>query len=132
MDDPENGTERDGDLGDLLCDFLEAVDRDPSSHAQLIEQYCDSHPDLADEFRLSVKELAEVGLLDDGDEGDTPKEYAGYTVERRLGAGGMGIVYLSLARRVRSRRWLSRSFDRPNCCTGGALASRGRLKRSDS
>lgn len=97
MNELQSAAGGDGDLGDLLYDFLEALERSPSSHAQLVDDVCSSRPDLADAFRQSVTELAEAGLLEDVDGAppEKPKVYGGYRVVKRLGAGGMGVVYLA-------------------------------------
>ncbi len=85
----------DVDLRELLFQFLEELDAGDAAFDSLVNSYCTEHPELEKPFRASVKELFDSGLVGGDEEVEIPPGYGGYQIERRLGVGGMGTVYLA-------------------------------------
>jgi serine/threonine protein kinase/WD40 repeat protein len=63
-----------------------------------LDEVCAQHPALAAAIRRRVARLWRAGLVDnepERSEGDIPERLGDYVLLRRLGAGGMGVVYLA-------------------------------------
>jgi hypothetical protein len=96
----------DGDgavLDELVFRYLEQLDGSDSDPARLLDELCAEEPQHAAGLRNSVERLRAAGLLPASGE-EFPERIGDFRLERRLGAGGMGVVYLaeqvSLGRRV--------------------------------
>ena len=92
----EDDDEHDEELDELVFAFLERVDGGAAPDTTLAE-LAESHPGRAADLRASVDALRAAGLLQTGAESveDFPEEIGGYRLGRRLGAGGMGVVFLA-------------------------------------
>ncbi len=93
---------------DLLAVCIERVGREGEA---AVEAVCREHPSHAEEIRRAILGLKETGLLGEAD-GESaagggssfPERLGDFRLIRRIGGGGMGVVYLaeqeSLGRRV--------------------------------
>ena len=73
----------------LVAETLERMDRQGAS---ALEQACAEHPELAATLRERVERLSSFGLLGPA---VVPDRIGGFRVLRRLGGGGMGMVYVA-------------------------------------
>jgi len=84
----------------LVVQCLEAGGESPRSALELV---CAEHPDYADELRARLALIEDYGFLDVA-AADPPRRFGDFTLIRKLGQGGFGVVYLarqeSLGRRV--------------------------------
>jgi serine/threonine protein kinase len=93
-------------LDELVFAYLERVEDAPGRAAAALEELCAAEPDLAPELRRRVASLVGSGLWSPtgGGEGPMPERLGDFKLLRRLGQGGMGVVFLaeqqSVARRV--------------------------------
>src|SRR5262245_27054195 len=61
-----------------------------------IESLCADHPELAPLVRQRLEFLRRAGLLGEPPSHDTlPQRLGEFTLRRRLGGGGMGVVYVA-------------------------------------
>jgi len=77
---------------------LACLDAPDNKRTAVLERLCDEHPEHAATLRRRVSMCRQILSPDEGcamDLGPEPTEIGGYTVKRRLGAGGMGVVYLA-------------------------------------
>jgi len=90
-------------LDQLLFDCLEQPEADQST---ALERICREHPEHAERLRRRFSILADAGLLEStpvhpplspvhGEGEDLPRELGEFRLLRRLGGGGMGVVYLA-------------------------------------
>jgi serine/threonine protein kinase len=100
MDDPtpansSRSASRD-QLSELVVRCLERMEKEGS---KAIESICEEHPEHADALRAQLENLARMGLLDDPEaeppDGELPERLGEFKLQRRLGGGGMGVVYLA-------------------------------------
>ena len=91
-------------LRELVAALLEEPD---SERAAALERACRDHPELAAQLRARMTRLEQMGLaglLSQRPVADIPERLGDFRLLRRLGGGGMGVVYLarqeSLARDV--------------------------------
>ncbi len=88
---------RSADLNDLVAECLA---RHESHGPSAIDEMCKEHPQHASALRRRIAALAEAGLLDDPDaapeDGKIPERLGEFRLLERLGAGGMGVVYLAM------------------------------------
>ena len=89
----ESGSDR---IDRLLESCLELP---PSAWIQRIEQLCTEFPEHAPELRRRYEEILSLGILGSQIEQDlaTGRRVGRYLIRRRLGAGGMAVVYLAEA-----------------------------------
>lgn len=86
--------------------FAECLDRFESEGERAIDAACERRPDLAPEIRSRFEALCRAGLVSRGTKGlgEFPERLGEFKLLRRIGGGGMGVVYLaeqtSLGRRV--------------------------------
>ena len=76
---------------DLLAKALECLDQGGESALQAL---LDGHPQEATGIREKLKRLHGVGLVGPGT-GEVPERMGEFVLRRRLGGGGMGVVYLA-------------------------------------
>lgn len=82
------------DLNELVADCIARMEEEGPG---ALESVCRQHPDFADRIRTRVRMLAESGMLSSGDElDDVPERLGDFRLVRRLGGGGMGVVYLAV------------------------------------
>lgn len=82
----------------LIVQCLERVESGTGQLDEVLEVLFAEHPDLADELRASVRTLVDSGLFDeDGTsaQGTFPERLGDFRLLRRIGRGGMGVVYLA-------------------------------------
>jgi eukaryotic-like serine/threonine-protein kinase len=77
----------------LLIRVLEEAETDG---VRAFERACDSSPDLASGLRRRWRELERMGLLSDQPLPEIPERLGEFRIVRRLGGGGMGVVYLAV------------------------------------
>jgi serine/threonine protein kinase len=89
-------SERDEELDQLVFSYLEQRD-EGVSHADALGEVLSKAPARGDEVRQSLEALKAAGLIspDGAAQEDFPSEVGGYQLKRRLGAGGMGVVFLA-------------------------------------
>lgn len=77
----------------------ECLDRMETEGRRALERLCEAHPDQASALRRRVQLLAGTGLAG-GDGGDFPERLGEFRLQKRLGQGGMGVVYLAIQERL--------------------------------
>jgi eukaryotic-like serine/threonine-protein kinase len=94
----ESQSARDDELDALVYAYLQQRNAGASHEAALGSSVASS-PDRERELGESLEALKAAGLLaEDGTvTEDFPEEVGGYRLQRRLGAGGMGVVFLAVA-----------------------------------
>ena len=80
------------DLEELASQCLQRMQ---SEGQQALEELCSAHPEHAEEIRGMVQQLLKLGFMEEPAPED-PARVGDYKILRRLGGGGMGVVYLAL------------------------------------
>lgn len=92
---PSRSASRD-QLSELVVRCLERMEKEGT---KAIEQICDEYPEHSEALRAQLENLARMGLLDDPAaeprDGEIPERLGEFKLQRRLGGGGMGVVYLA-------------------------------------
>lgn len=97
-DTPKSDSAGSGSEADRLREIVaECLERIEDEGLEAVEATCRAHPDLADRIRKRVAKLAGLGLVTEGgeDRQDHPERLGEFVLQRRLGSGGMGVVYLA-------------------------------------
>ena len=81
-------------LDALVFQYLERVEGGASA-AGVLDELCREHPGEAEALRRGVTLLRDVRLHPGPREDGLPERVAHFRLQRRLGAGGMGVVYLA-------------------------------------
>ncbi|MBK9385839.1 MAG: serine/threonine protein kinase [Planctomycetes bacterium] len=91
-DEPTRATDApvDDAMNALVAEALDAIDREGSS---ALESFCAQHPAHADALRRRVELLRAFGF--EGESGKLPERLGGFRLLRKLGGGGMGVVYVA-------------------------------------
>ncbi len=82
-------------LEELVAECLERLEKDGWSS---ISKFCNEHPAQADAIRKRLGALAEMGLLPSVGEhapAEFPERLGEFRLHKRLGGGGMGVVFLA-------------------------------------
>lgn len=79
-------------LDQLVIDYLDHLEE--RGEDRLLD-LCDAHPDSADALKERVAALRNAGLLQSVDATGPPQQLGDFKLGRRLGQGGMGVVYLA-------------------------------------
>jgi len=97
--DPENRPDPADLVGRLLVDCMEELAR--GNHAA-IEALCLAHPEHVAEIRERMGILLQMGLVDGlrADADEFPERLGDFQLVRRLGGGGMGVVYEALQEKL--------------------------------
>lgn len=98
---PDDG--RPAALDDLVFRYLEDLESTDSDPDDLLDEFCAEQPQYDTELRRAIAQLRASGLMPTN-ESAFPEEIGEFRLVRRLGSGGMGVVYLaeqpSLGRKV--------------------------------
>lgn len=78
------------ELEALLASTLERIEREGG---QALEQVCSEHPAVAPLLRQRVLALRELGLIQAWSSERPPQRLGDFRLLRRIGSGGMGVVY---------------------------------------
>ncbi|MCC7170901.1 MAG: tetratricopeptide repeat protein [Planctomycetes bacterium] len=92
---PSRSASRD-QLSELVVRCLERMEKEGT---KAIESLCNEYPEHSEALRAQLENLARMGLLDDPEaepqDGELPERLGEFKLLRRLGGGGMGVVYLA-------------------------------------
>lgn len=89
---PAVGSQGLSQLDQLVIDYLDHLEE--SGEDRLLD-LCEAHPDSAEALKERVDALRRAGLLDSVDSTAPPQQLGEFKLGRRLGQGGMGVVYLA-------------------------------------
>jgi hypothetical protein len=88
-----SGSAREPEFDALVVQCLSRIDREGDG---ALDAVCAEHPEIADRLRSRLRLLHEAGLLTGADSAtDFPESLGDFRLLRRLGGGGMGVVYLA-------------------------------------
>ncbi len=80
------------DLHDLVAQCLEKIEVEGPG---AVDAVCAAHPARSDDIRAALAQLQASGLIAREVEEPLPQSIGGYELVRRLGRGGMGVVFLA-------------------------------------
>jgi tetratricopeptide (TPR) repeat protein/predicted esterase len=89
---PPDGEESPDALERVLAECIEAWS---AGDTQRIDALFERHPALAERLRERLAALQRLGMLGEDATGETPSRMGRYAIQRRLGQGGMSVVYLA-------------------------------------
>src|SRR5207248_1945374 len=95
LEDNSGGNARPPGLEELVAAALEGAEQHGDA---AIDAVCRRHPEHAVGLRRRLAALGDMGLLGKGgglDEARIPERLGSFRLIRRLGGGGMGVVYLA-------------------------------------
>ncbi|MFO0982510.1 MAG: protein kinase [Planctomycetota bacterium] len=99
--------------------FAQCLERMQDEGSAALEAMCRAHPRAAGALRRQVSTLCAVGLLPDDGPAELPARLGEFRLLKRLGGGGMGVVYL--AEQESLRREVALKLIRPDhLCSPGA------------
>ncbi|QDV07827.1 hypothetical protein Poly30_33600 [Planctomycetes bacterium Poly30] len=91
---PASELKSEASLDELVFQYLEAHDRSREHARRFLDEHRRTASDHGRALESAIQKLSEVGLLDDV-EAVRDWVVADYSIERRLGRGGMGDVFLA-------------------------------------
>ncbi|MBL8840121.1 MAG: serine/threonine protein kinase [Planctomycetes bacterium] len=115
---------------------VQVIERFEEQGAAALEQLCTAHPAHATALRARIEALARLGLLDGGSAvrqrsatpPAIPTQLGDFDLQERIGAGGMGVVYLARQRSL--QRLVALKLIRPDLLLFDGLdATRERFDR---
>jgi serine/threonine protein kinase len=96
----EQAFEADDGSDEVELLLAQCLERAPQERSARLDELCTRHPTQSGELRRRWGLLASMGLVDDApaDVDEFPAELGDFALQRRLGGGGMGVVFLARQR----------------------------------